>query len=379
MVAPSEISAAYSEMELQARLAVIPDASCQAKECEAIDTFRVRVERLGLQVSEAAYLLVEELSLDTQSFEVVVPGKDEIGTLSNASGSVIVFDGLRELELSDPALAFLIAREMGHVLARHHDENSATSIGISIAVAILFPVTNVLRGVEAAYATATTASLASTAVSMAGSRIVRGLYRSEQQREADLLALQILVRAGWSARDIAAGLEAALPRLQGVGWMNELLETKAWLDPIAMGPPLPPLPSLLLAALDTPADDGGAVRDDAPSLVEQLAADLFVDQQRGGAAELAWLAGPLHGEWGVEKACRAVLLTGVVLPGSLPARIKVAAPSSTAVQAKKAILAPAACAKRGVRAKSAGGSCIKPAAKKKPPKKRVLHGRQKRR
>lgn len=252
-IASSEVGTAYSEVEMQARLALTPETRCEEDDCIATQAFRTRVERLGERVGDGAYRLAFERDLPVPSFLVTVPGKDDIGTLSNASGSIVVFDGLRGLRLSDALLAFLIAREMGHVLARHHEENSATSIGISVAVSLLFPMTNILRGVEAAYATAaTTASLASTAVSFAGSRIVRGLYRAEQQREADVYALAILGHAGWSPYEVSAALHAATPLLIGEGWMAELRETMLWLEQVAIGPPYPPPPEAEAPLVLTP-------------------------------------------------------------------------------------------------------------------------------
>lgn len=382
MVAPSEIGAAYSEVEMQARLALTPDVRCEAHACASIEDFRTRVRRIGERMTDAAYQLAFELDLQTPvSFNVGIPGKDDIGTLSSATGNIIVFDGLRALEPADAVLAFLIAREMGHVLARHHDENSATSIGVSIAVAVLFPVTNVLRGVEAAYATATAASLASTAVSMAGSHIVRGMYKSEQQREADVLALRILAYTAWTPQEIAAGLAALLPRLEEVGWMAELLESKRWLDPIAMGPPLPP-PETPGASVGQEAEGPPDTAAEAPEGVVMAAAD-FVRPDDGVVPAQTLLAGLSHAAWIGERTCRAILPAGVALPGSLlPAGgSKQALPSPRGE--RKAFVA---CAKIGPRAKRAEGRCIKPAppkqvkkADRKPVKKVVRRAAGKRR
>jgi hypothetical protein len=356
MVAHSEVGAAYSEVELQARLAFTPDVSCEAIACTPVEEFRERVRHIGERVTDAAYQLAFELDIQTPlSFHVDVPGKDDIGTLSSAIGNIIVFDGLRELELSDSALAFLIAREMGHVLARHHDENSATSIGISIAVALVFPMANVLRGAEVAYATASTAGLASTAVSMAGSRIVRGLYKSEQQQEADALALRILGYTDWTAREVASDLAPALSRLGSEGWLAELQASLAWLESYAQGPALPPrpaFPSLQLTALEIEVEQAAAA--EAP-VVALMAAELFGPRpaDRHGARRLADVRAP----WGLEPVCRARLPAATRAP-LLPAG------------------KPVACAKQGKR-----GTCLKPVLKKpqKPALKRVVRPAGKRR
>jgi len=238
MVAPDDLGVLYSTVEMQAKLAFTPDVQCEDRACDAAQAFRQTVQKLTERLGKGVALLAAESQQALPPFNVNVASKNDIGTLSSAAGNIVVFDGVRGLELPEPLLAFLIAREMGHIIAKHHEENSATSIGISVVVALLFPVANLLRGAEAAYlATATTSSLASTAVSFAGSRIVKGLYESEQQREADTVALQIMANAGWTAYEVAAALYAVSPRLTGAGWMAELQESKNWLDRMTMGPP----------------------------------------------------------------------------------------------------------------------------------------------
>lgn len=291
---PADLGAAYSEFELRAKLAVTPDARCDDDECIAVQAFRTQVRDVGQRISDGAYSFAFESNLQVPSFLITVPGKNDIGTISSATGEIVVFDGLHSLRPQDPLLAFLIAREMGHILAGHHVENSGISIGVSIAVSLIFPVANLLRGVEVA-AAATTTSLASTAVSMAGSRIIRNHYRSEQQREANELALSILTHAGWSAFDVAEALQAAMPLVIGEGWMAELRESRHWLDQIAVGPPLPPAPPV--TALPTPVEEPIAV--EARSL-EQFAAQL---EAGGDPHESVWRAIRRQGEPLDEEAC----------------------------------------------------------------------------
>lgn len=237
VVAPNEVGVVYSEVETQARLVVTPDAACVEMDCAAEAAFRLRVALLAERLQKGAYKVAVESNLTPARFSVSVPGKDDIGTLSTAAGNILVFDGLREFSFPDAALGFLIAREMGHVLARHHEENSATSLSVSVAVALLFPMAQVLRSAETAYTAATaTTSLLGSAASFAGARIVKGLYRADQRQEADVLALRILMQSGWTAFEVAHTLDAAMPRFSTVAWMLELQESKRWLDQMAIGP-----------------------------------------------------------------------------------------------------------------------------------------------
>lgn len=236
-VAPQGIGVAYSEIEMQAQLALKSDAACQGKECEAVAAFRREVHQLGTRLAKAARNLSVEAKTPAPYFYVQVPAKGEQGTLSSAGGSIVVFDGLRAVGFEEPALAFLVAREMGHVLARHHEENSATNIAFSIAATLLLPVANIVRGAAATLPATTAITATTTAASVAGSSILKGVYRPEQLREADTLALRIMIRAGWTPMEVADALQAAAPRLKDEGWMSELLVSKNRLDQITMGPP----------------------------------------------------------------------------------------------------------------------------------------------
>lgn len=225
-VAPRQLAEAYSEVELRTLLAVTPDAPCGDAACEAHQAFRNQAKRVGTRLANASREIRHELKGAHPGFIFLVPQKGEIGTLSSSSGTIIVFDGLRTLELEEPALAFLLAREMGHVINRHHDENSATSIAVSVAATLVMPMAALLRGaaltVSALTSTSAVATAATTAASVAGARAIKAIYRPEQLREADLAALKILNQAGWSTFEVAESLLRASHRLGDDGWMGEL-------------------------------------------------------------------------------------------------------------------------------------------------------------
>jgi Zn-dependent protease with chaperone function len=257
VVAPGEIGAVYSEVEVQTRLAFTPDASCEP-DCAAADAFREQVWALAQRLDVAARAFGRERGQSVPAFNVSVPGKDDIGTLSSAAGNLIVFDGVRQMALPAPALAFLIAREMGHVVSLHHEENTATGLAVSLAIAIAFPVVGLIQGAQAAYAATTLPmTLASSVASFAGSRVMRALYKQDQRREADEYALQILMRAGWSPYAVAAALHEASPHIGEDGWMGQLRDSQAWLALIVTGPQ-PPTPAEL-AATTNPAPATPAV------------------------------------------------------------------------------------------------------------------------
>jgi Zn-dependent protease with chaperone function len=255
-VAPRQLGEAYSQVELRTMLALTPDAQCQNKACDVQLGFRREVVQLGSRLAKAAREIKTELRGPQPNFIFLVPAKDEIGTLSSASGNIVLFDGLRQLELEEPALAFLIAREMGHVISQHHEENSATSIGVSLAFAIVMPMAAVLRGAAATVSALTTTSAvgtaATTAASIAGTHIIKSIYRPDQLHEADTIALKIMHQAGWSAIEIADALQTSQGKLENEGWEAELLVSKVRLENIFAGPVLLPPTSIAEATTIDP-------------------------------------------------------------------------------------------------------------------------------
>lgn len=232
-VAPRQIAEAYSEAELRAMVAVAADVQCLEQACEGAAAFRRQIRELGVKLARSAREIRSDLGGPVPNFIFLVPAKKEIGTLSSAGGNIVVFDGVRSLGLDEPALAFLIAREMGHVISQHHEENSGTSLAVSIIVTLAMPMATVLRGavasVSAVSSTSAVATAATTAASVAGAQIIKSIYRPDQLRESDLVALKILNQAGWSTQAVAESLLAASDRLREEGWTGELLASRGLL------------------------------------------------------------------------------------------------------------------------------------------------------
>jgi len=224
---PSSVSAVHSEMGMRLNLAAAADAlsSCVGVECRLDRAFDQRVQRLGTRLAQSAFEIYPDLTERFSQFEFVVAEKAEPGSASSAVGTVVIFRGVQKLRLDEEALAFLIAREMGHVISRHHDEDSATSILFSIAAQVLLPVTNLIRGsaalIQTASATATASTL-STAASFVGSRIVIESYKLDQLREADVVALDLLASLGWNRGDVADALAASTQVIGDDRWSKDL-------------------------------------------------------------------------------------------------------------------------------------------------------------
>lgn len=253
------LSVVYSEIDLQLQLITAANhPPCAGMECELDRAFDRRVVDIGERLARAAYRHYPELVERFPRFEFVVADKAEPGTLSSASGMVVIFRGLRLQNASDEVMALILAREMGHVIAGHHGENVAIAVGASVAAQILFPVfgiTNLLTGLLAgtpvvsaasgatgAAAGATTSALTSAAISSAaslvGGRAIRASYRPVQLAEAEVIALHVLGHAGWNVRFVSDRLEAAAAVMdEADSWLGDLKGSATRIAALLQGPP----------------------------------------------------------------------------------------------------------------------------------------------
>ena len=248
-------SAVYSEFDMHLQLVTAADApSCREAECVADRAFDQRILALGQRLADAAFRQHADLLLRFPRFEFVVADKADPGAASSAGGTVVIYRGVRGLELDDAALAFVLAREMSHVIGGHHDENVTTSILVAVAAQILFPVLNIgalfagSAATTAAASTAASSTVVATAVasaaSFAGSRVLRASDRPQQVREAEAIAMKLLVTAGWDGREVSDQLESLRPALpEEAAWTEELRQSARRIASLMQGPVLPETPA----------------------------------------------------------------------------------------------------------------------------------------
>ena len=239
-------SAVYSQFDMQLQLVTAADSpSCQEAKCVADRAFDQRVLALGQRLTGSAFRQHENLYLRIPRFEFVVADKADPGATSSAGGTVVIYRGLQNLNLDDAVLAFVLAREMSHVIAGHHDENVTATVLVAVAAQILFPALNIggLFAGGAASAAATTAveaTAATSAASFLGSRALRASYRPQQEREAAAMAMKLLADAGWEGLEVSEKLDAIRPSLsEDTAWTQELRESTLKIASMMQGPPLP--------------------------------------------------------------------------------------------------------------------------------------------
>ena len=212
LVAPGPVSVAYSEFNMGLTLVAVRSGEALL---DARDEFDQRVARVGAGLAAAAVSQYPGLRRRFQRFEFIVAEKDEIGTVSSGSGRIVLLRPVSALTTADAALAFVIAREMGHIVADHHAENTGASLVVSGLALLLFPLTGIANAVGSLFAPAGGAAAASsaspmaahmttTAASFVGTKAVVLSYRAAQVEEADTIALQLLAALCHPARSIAA-------------------------------------------------------------------------------------------------------------------------------------------------------------------------------
>ncbi|MFM9968178.1 MAG: M48 family metalloprotease [Burkholderiales bacterium] len=226
LTAPTAVSDAYSQVNMHLRLAtsVASNEQCNFSGCMESAQFDERVSRIGARLAAAAYVKYPDLIERVSAFEFIVVDKVEPGTVSTAGGMVAVLRPVSAVARSDEALSFVLAREIGHVVARHHEENTGTSILVSVLATVLAPVTTVLKALATVYQGATTAiaSASVTAASFASSKVLIATYRPRQLDEADRIALELLSAAGMDTSEVRSGFSEPDLRAFDEQWLRDL-------------------------------------------------------------------------------------------------------------------------------------------------------------
>jgi len=190
-----------------------------------------QIQRVAAPLETAARGLFPAVMQRIGAFEPYVARAEQIETRSSATGKIAINRGLERLVPTDDWMAFVLAREMGHVLAGHHESNSTASIVTSVIMNLLLPGSSLIK----------------SAISAAGSEIAASSNAPQQVREADEIAIRLLETAGYDLRAVALSLATGPSAAQmGEGtWSDKLGESSAQLiakarpaAPPAVAPPI---------------------------------------------------------------------------------------------------------------------------------------------
>lgn len=185
---------------------VCPESSAS----EATIRFVRQVQRLAGLLQKGAEELYPDLRqraprLSDSGFDVYVVDGNEPGSTSSPNGRIALNSALGVQSPYDDWVAFVIAREMGHVIARHHEENSMASMATSTIMNIILPGSGLLKML----------------VSAGGSAIAAKSQRGVQALEADAIARDLLEAAGLRLRDISLTLLIDPLLLDDGNWSND--------------------------------------------------------------------------------------------------------------------------------------------------------------
>jgi len=204
------ISNFYSDIDMRMRLATKSNAkSCTEEVCTLNAAFDAQVQQLGKRLAVTAYKAYPDLRDRIENFTFIVADKKEPCMTSSGAGKIVIFRGIQNLELSEDAISFILAREMGHVIGHHHFKNTSTKLIFSVLAGVLFPAVSLFSSTSNVAATATTTltSAASTTTSYLGSEVAISQVKASQLMEADKIAINLLARQDWDMRSVASILE----------------------------------------------------------------------------------------------------------------------------------------------------------------------------
>lgn len=229
IVAMPSVQAAYAEMDFALasgaqRFSVAMQCEQECEGGRSLDATTARIVEFAARLEAAARSLSPELFERIERFSIEIDANPGIRTGSSASGRIVLSAGLAAqgpaddrsdlagrrgllsgfggLDATGIRLAFLIAREMGHVIARHAEENSGASLAAS-ALGLLIPGVNVV---------------VRFVMSRVGANAVRDSWAADQQSEADDIALALLSQAGLSPLIVSLALQAgAIPPADSTG------------------------------------------------------------------------------------------------------------------------------------------------------------------
>lgn len=141
-------------------------------------------------VSCVVSAVVRELPAAQQQtgWDVVVFESDEPNAFALPGGKVGVYTGIFKVARNQEQLAAVIAHEIGHVIARHHDERITRQMGAAAGVQLL----GALAGDYGQLATQGGSILAQTGFLLPGSRA--------QETESDVIGQELMAKAGFDPR-----------------------------------------------------------------------------------------------------------------------------------------------------------------------------------
>lgn len=219
------LASVQSDLEFSITSGSRADLSCadnspcsSALEQEDVPLFVLDVGLLASVLQKSALQRYPDLAwcqprVNGSCFDVYVVEGDEPGSSSSANGRIALTLGLGRWRGHDGVLAFVIAREMGHVIARHHAERSSINLVTSVVLNLLLPGSGLLKAL----------------ISTGGARLAAASNHSAQVIEADAIALGLLQGAGFRLPYIARNLRLMPVAIDQSSWAKDFAQSSTTL------------------------------------------------------------------------------------------------------------------------------------------------------
>lgn len=212
------------------QLPTVDDAALQAKQEEIFanrgplkmhhrsdSKYEKMLAAINNRLIESAQPLCDYAKYPSCFFQASYSSGDEINAFASEGYKITMYRGLLQYLETDDEIAAVLAHEMGHHLANHNEEKMENVAAGAIVTGILGAVLVGAASADAAYYDPYQQQRNTEAVqSMAemGAEIGSISYSKEQEREADLLAVYLLSRAGYDL-ERAKNILVVISRLPG--------------------------------------------------------------------------------------------------------------------------------------------------------------------
>src|SRR6056297_3763218 len=126
------------------------------------------------------------------NWELAVVERPEVNAFVLPGGKITVFTGLLKVTENDDQLAAVMGHEVAHVTARHPNERASRAVATGYTVGFL---SAIVGGTPMANRSA------STAIQMAAQLGITLPFTRTQEREADIVGIEYMARAGFDPRE----------------------------------------------------------------------------------------------------------------------------------------------------------------------------------
>jgi predicted Zn-dependent protease len=155
-----------------------------------------QLKRVGDRISKVVFW-----DMPDADWEFVVFDVPQINAFAMAGGKVGVFSGLYKIAKTDDQLASVIAHEIAHVTAKHVHEKLSRELAVSAVGTV-----GMIGGLAGGASGLTVEALSQVYGLTAG--VTGFAFDRDKEREADLVGLMYMARAGYDPQEAVKVLEA---------------------------------------------------------------------------------------------------------------------------------------------------------------------------